>query len=616
LTFKNRGPAKNVAGWNTANTTFWQCTAAEIENYTPAPDAKNIAYGCWAQFSGDGEWGQSNNHVQPRSLFYSQLADRIGSNVADTQSRILPRNTNATSSPTVEAAMELAKEAYTPRLTLQQWIIDAPFTASVSPDGVRNVDDIQVKAVAQKTKGHEYDVADGHILMDGAVMTGGRHEVPWWNGKTRYNYLPKAKPHVTRFVPGREGLGLTDRVDSVVAFMVDNDITVLDHNYGLWYERRRDDHERIRRRDGDVWAPFYEQPFARSGEGTAWDGLSKYDLTRPNAWYWSRLGEFADKGAEAGRLLFNEHYFQHNILEAGAHWVDSPWRSTNNINSTDMPEPVPFAGDKRIFVADMFYDVNHPVRRELHKNFIRMNLDNFADDPNVVHLISAEFTGPQKFVEFWLDEIDAWQKETGKDANIALSTTKDVQDAILANPKYAPLIDIIDIRYWHYNTDGVYAPEGGKNLAPRQHARKMKVGQVKFDEAYKSVSEYRTKYPDKAVTYYALNYPAVGWGVFMAGGSLANIPVKDADFLSAAAKMKIVPTDKAGVKILGDSDNCIIYSTGINDIDLPLEAGKYRVTAYNPSTGESSVVNKSLRVKADVPFTTADSTKVYFFKKL
>ena len=67
------------------------------------------------------------------------------------------------------------------------------------------------------------------------------------DGKLRTSFLSKAKPHVTRFVPGREGLGLTDRIDSTVNYMVKNQILVLDHNYGLWYERRRDDHERVRR---------------------------------------------------------------------------------------------------------------------------------------------------------------------------------------------------------------------------------------------------------------------------------------------------------------------------------------------------------------------------------
>ena len=77
LSFKNLGQDKNGAGWNTANSLFWQCTAAEIECYAPAKDAMNRAYGCWAQFSGDGEWAQSNNHVQPRSIFYAQLEDRL-----------------------------------------------------------------------------------------------------------------------------------------------------------------------------------------------------------------------------------------------------------------------------------------------------------------------------------------------------------------------------------------------------------------------------------------------------------------------------------------------------------------------------------------------------------
>ena len=75
----------------------------------------------------------------------------------------------------------------------------------------------------------------------------------------------------------------------------------------------------MRRAEGDVWAPFYEQPFARSGRGKAWDGLSKYDLKKPNPWYWNRLQQFADIADSEGLLLYHQHYFQHNLLEAGAH---------------------------------------------------------------------------------------------------------------------------------------------------------------------------------------------------------------------------------------------------------------------------------------------------------
>lgn len=618
LSFKNLGQDKNGAGWNTGNSMLWQCTAAEIENYSPADDALNAAYGCWAQFSGDGKWDESNNHVNPRSLFYTQLTERIG-NVPETQSRIRPLATNATSSPTVEIAMQLSKEAYEPLLTLKQWISDAPFSPSVNPDGVKSIDDVKFQSkrtTVAAADSHDFAIVNGKIVMDGQVLTGGRQDVRWWSGKIKYSYLPKSSVHVTRFVPEREGLGLTDRIDSTLRFMVENNIAVLDHNYGLWYDRRRDDHERIRRRDGDVWAPFYEQPFARSGKGSAWDGLSKYDLTRPNAWYWSRLNEFAEKGATVGKLLFNQHYFQHNIIEAGAHWVDSPWRSANNINSTGFPEPVNFAGDKRIFVADMFYDVNHPTRRELHRNYIRMNLDQFADNPNVVHLISAEYTGPQHFMEFWLDVIGEWEKETGTKVKVALSATKDVQDAILSNPKYADIVDIIDIRYWHYKTDGIYAPEGGKNLAPRQHARKMKVGKITFKEAYKAVSEYRSKYPEKAVTYYAQNYPQMSWAVFMGGGSLAGIPVSDADFLTDATTMNIIDTPSDDYKILGNENGCIIYNQGSTDISINLTPGKYRLSVINPKTGEETIIKKRIKISGSYTLTPDGSTTVYRFKRI
>lgn len=624
LTFKNLSQSKNGAGWNTSNSLFWQCTAAEIECFSPAADAKNRAYGCWAQFSGDGEWAQSNSHVQPRSLYYAQLAERLGKDMAE-RARILPMNTNASSSPTVEVAMALAQEAKKPKLTLEAWINEGNTAVILEAGQLRSIDDITIKnkSVAKKTDAKKTTgnirITDGKLTQDGALIVGNRLNVPWWSGKLRTPSILRAAPHITRFVPDREGQGLTDRIDSVVTFMERNNICVLDHNYGLWYDRRRDDHERIRRRDGDAWGPFYEQPFARTNsEKMAWDGMSKYDLNRPNAWYWSRLKEFADKGAEHGLLLFHQNYFQHNILEAGAHWVDSPWRTANNINNTDFPEPVHFAGDKRIFVAEIFYDVTHPVRRELHRNYIRQCLNNFADNDNVIQLISEEYTGPLHFVEFWLDVIAEWEAETGKKAMIALSATKDVQDAILNDPKRAAVVDIIDIRYWHYKDDGtVYAPEGGKNLAPRQHARKMKVGKTTFDEAYKAVNEYRMKYPEKAVTYYAQNYPAMAWAVLMAGGSCPVIPVKDTAFLQDVACMKAVETGTDAYKLLVNSDiSCVIYSKSGNKVPVRLSNGRYVIKYINPIDGTIQVINKSLNINKEYLFEVPNGkTGAYWFCK-
>lgn len=615
LSFKNLGQDLNGAGWNTANSMFWQCTASELECYSPSEDARNRAYGCWGQFSGDGQWGESNNHVRPRSLFYAQLAARLKND--SLPSYILPMNTSATSSPTVEEAMHWARMAHVPRLTMEAWIEQVPFTASVNPENALPVDKLKFKKADKPASAGNYEIAEGRLLFNGRLLGGARHEVRWWSGKIKPESLSKMTPHITRFVPGLEGLGGTDRIDSVITYMKRRNILVLDHNYGLWYDRRRDDHERIRRRDGEVWAPFYEQPFARSGKGSAWDGLSKYDLTKPDKWYWSRLQEYAAKGKDVGLLLFHENYFQHNIIEAGAHWVDCPWRTANNINQTGFPEPVPFAGDKRIFMADYFYDVNDPVLRALHRGYIRQCMSSLADYPNVVQLVSAEYTGPLSFVQFWLDVIAEWEQETGKKPLIALSATKDVQDAVLSDPVRSKLVDIIDIRYWHYKQDGIFNPAGGVNMAPRQHKRKMSVGKVSFDEVYKAVSEYRSRYPEKVVVYYAQGYETNGWAVLMAGGSCPVLPVLPERFMQDVTDMKFQFREEGKYVKIGDEDSgSIIYSQSVSDIPIHLSPGKYVLKEINPQTGEIKVICNSLKIN-DIYIlkTSSEGNRVYWISR-
>src|SRR5205823_5473840 len=129
-----------------------------------------------------------------------------------------------------------------------------------------------------------------------------------------------------------------------------------------------------------------------------------------------------------------------------------------------------------------------PAYRKLHEAYIRKCLDNFKDNTSVIQLTSAEYTGPLHFVQFWLDVVKQWEKETGEKEIIGLSATKDVQDSILADPARAAVVDLIDIRYWHYQDDGTtYAPKGGQNLAPRQHARLLKPKKTSFEQVYRAV---------------------------------------------------------------------------------------------------------------------------------
>lgn len=588
LSYANRGQDGQGAGWSAANSVFWNCTAAIVSCPKP-PTANNWAFGTWAQFDGDGYWSDSNNSISPRSFYYAQLSDRIGKENAEPLAQIFPLNTSASSSPTVEEAKALIARYAKPQQHLTDWIADAakrePINTSAS--GVKTIDEIGIKEPTPVKMAAPMQIVNGWIVRGGSVLVGKHYDSPWWMGNPRPDFLKQAKPAVTRYVPGRTGTGLTDDLDEMTDKMVSNHVLTYEHNYGLWYDRRRDDHERIRRMDGEVWPPFYELPFARSGQSSGWDGLSKYDLTKYNPWYWSRLKKYADLADEKGLVLIHQNYFQHNIIEAGAHYVDFPWRTANNINNTSFPEPVPFAGDKRIFMAEQFYNEKDPALTKLHTAFIRQCLDNFKDNTGVIQLLAEEYTGPLHFAQFWVDNIKAWEKDNNRKEIIGLSATKDVQDAILADAERASVINVIDIKYWHYQADGkTYEPQGGLSLAPRQHARLLKPKVTSFEQVYRAVHEYRTKYPDKAVIYSADSYDTYGWAVFMASGSLAVVPaVPNPAFADDASTMKAIDMPK-GQFGLGSAKGYIVYS---NDAAISLnlkENGNYIIHWVNPRDGK------------------------------
>jgi hypothetical protein len=151
-------------------------------------------------------------------------------------------------------------------------------------------------------------------------------------------------------------------------------------------------------------------------------------------------------------------------------------------------------------MAAEFYDLADPAYRALHRAYIRQCLANLADETNVIHTLSAENSGPLHFMQFWLDVVAEWERETGKHPLIALSACKDVQDAILADPARAAVVDVIDLTYWFRTAQGQeFAPTGGTDLAPRQHQRLWKGGGPNAASIAEMAREYRTKYPGKAV---------------------------------------------------------------------------------------------------------------------
>ncbi|MFA4944350.1 MAG: DUF6298 domain-containing protein [Lentisphaeria bacterium] len=352
-------------------------------------------------------------------------------------------------------------------------------------------------------------VQDGNVIWGYAQLNqiwGGFRGKPagWWTD------VP-VNTCIIRNAPGQFGPNLTEDLEALTDSMLAYGCPGYVHTPPLWYDRRRDTHDLVRRGDANGVGPFLEMPWARSNQGQAWDGLPLYDLTQFNPWHFARLKQFADLCDRKGCLLFFHFYNQHNLLETQAHYSDFPWRPANCLQATDLPDTTP--------AADAFYDVSHPLRRQLHQRYIWHCLDALQGNRNVVFLTGFEYTGPLSFMQFWLDTILEWERRTGRKRHLGLGATRDVADAVLQDERHGPRIGTIDLQRWFYNRsdDSLNAPPGGRQIPGRymEKAREMTPRQL-----YRQVREYRQRYPDKALIHAGANDQQQTMAFLLAGGSM------------------------------------------------------------------------------------------------
>jgi len=350
------------------------------------------------------------------------------------------------------------------------------------------------------------EIVNGRFVIDGKTVWGGFIDEKWWRGQT----LPKiavelAQRSITRFCPGREGPGLTERLDEMADDYFEAGHRVFYGGVGLWYDRRRDDHF-TDARDSNVWAPFYEMPWARTGKGKAYDGLSKYDLGTYNSWFFDRTLEFSQELANRGMVHLHYLYNTHNVLETLAHYSEFPWRPANCVNDVGLKEPPPIDANNTVHLANEFYNVDDPERKELHRAYIFQTLDWLAETRTLVITLGTQFAGPLEFQKFFINTVAEWESETGIDAKLMLETSKDITDAILADPEFEKNIDVVSMRYWQYLPDGsLWAPRGDRNLAFRE-MNTIQFGTLTDHPpqttpllGYQQVREYRDDHPNLAV---------------------------------------------------------------------------------------------------------------------
>jgi hypothetical protein len=493
---------------------------------------------------------------------------------------------------------------------------------------------------------HPFEIVNGYFVVDGKVAYGGSQSDTWWHGNTSPAVSGTLTgSSITRFMPGQTAPGLTEDLHELVARSKRRGVAFYQTIPGLWYEHRRDEHTVTRQPNGDVWAPFFEMPWARSGKGIAWDGLSRFDLSRYNPWYFERNREFARIAGEQGLIVYHNLYNTHDVLEIGPHWIDYPWRPANNINDTGLPEPPPFKGGytismdtvqptvTKLNVANEFYSVDYPPLRKLHHDYIVHVLDELGDMPNVIFTVAYQYAGPLAFEQFFQDTVAEWERLHHHRIRIALITDKKITDAILADPIRSKQIAVVDMRYWYYLPDGsLFAPEAGQNrafrdmIASRFGDNYSNIGPPTTQDAlYRQVREYRDRYPDIALA--PMQNGAGPLPILMAGGtsqsSTRTLAQNEDATLSTDAiidrfihenlatdliKMKpadaLVADSQHNWALAGDTtDAVLIYSRTGTTITLTqsLPHPTYKATWLDPASGQThdAAINSS-KAGADI----------------
>ena len=523
--------------------------------------------------------------------------------------------------------VESPQPLYETELAARGLHLPASSPAQTTIENATDFHDITAKPGANPPQ-HPFQIFNGYFVVDGKVAYGGTQSDALWHGNTSpLTASVGAGSSITRFLPGPEAAGQTEDLHDLAVRTKQHGSAIYLTYPGLWYDRRRDGHTVFQMQNGDVWGPFFEMPWARSGKGYAWDGLSKFDLTRYNPWFFQRNREFDRIAGEQGLIVLHLLYDTHNVLEIGPHWIDYPWRPANNINDTGIPEPPPFAPGytlamdtvqptvTKLNLANEFYSVDYPPLRKLHHDYIFHTLDELADSPDVIFGLASQYAGPLSFQQFFQDTVAEWEKLHHHPVPLELAADKAITDTILHDPVRSKQIAVIDTHYWYYLADGkLFAPEAGKNRAYRDYYT-AQFGEpytnngppTTQQQMYRLVREYRDRYPNLVIL--SQDNGAGPIPILMGGGiAQRGAPAPNRDDLSTNQVidkfvrdylsddlMKMHPVDglvsdpAENWVLAGDAtDAVLIYSRSPSAITLTrtLPHRTYRGQWIDPASGE------------------------------
>ncbi|MGC4031273.1 MAG: DUF6298 domain-containing protein [Tepidisphaeraceae bacterium] len=167
LTLRNRTYQGQGSGWASFNGVIWNSSAPLIDVESP-PGSQNWSFGATGEFSGNGFYSGSNDDVNPDSLFYAQLAERIGKSEAEPRAQLNVPSVQGSRAPTLEDTAKIIEISKQPRIDMAAWADQAAKRnpIPISTTGISLADkpliplrDLKITTLA---------VTNGWLTIDGA----------------------------------------------------------------------------------------------------------------------------------------------------------------------------------------------------------------------------------------------------------------------------------------------------------------------------------------------------------------------------------------------------------------------------------------------------------------
>lgn len=142
-------------------------------------------------------------------------------------------------------------------------------------------------------------------------------------------------------------------------------------------------------------------PWARTGSGTAQDGKAKFDLTKWDSNYWTKLTNCIayaqSKNIYVSVILFDRCGM--DVPDSSHRWDWNPWNPTNNINGLSLPTSG--AG------IPAFYDLSNSKLVSLQELYAAKLIQMTSSYPNVIYEVCNEYTGGWTWEQHWVDYFKA-----------------------------------------------------------------------------------------------------------------------------------------------------------------------------------------------------------------